>query len=527
MNAVEPMQVDAAPENNENSDAVAPFEVDGTPLELETYIQNYSGLNQINRLLFIADHCSELRVEALKLALDVVMITHNIGAYQLIHRKLATYVGGSSAATNNVASSSDGSLAVPDVAVGGIPAPPAPESRAANDPPANAEALQGSEVASMPQYDQQWVENRSKAATLKLEKLDTDLKGYKTNSIKESIRRGCDDLGNHYLDWGDLNNALKCYSRARDYCLNGKQIINMCVNVVMASIHLQHWSHVQSYASKATMTLEYSENTKQAQTMKVALGLAALASKKYADAADHFLQVNLDLSDFSEIMSQNDVAICGGLCALATLDRADLKTRALSSPSFKQFLELEPQLRDAIHKFHTSNYSSSLKTLLNSEKAWLLDMYLSPHVQPLLHLIRQKGMIQYFRPFVKADLNNMAREFDVTVKDLEAELTVLILEGKLNAKIDSYRQTLVAKKVENRYESFKQANGLANDSHWRIRGILLRAATVRADFVVKAPVQGGGGRDDVASSSLFGGVSSLDRASQGGSGNGMNVTPPP
>lgn len=47
-----------------------------------------------------------------------------------------------------------------------------------------------------------------------------------------SHRRGHDDLGDHYLDCGDLSNALKCYSRARDYCTSAKHVINMCLNVI-------------------------------------------------------------------------------------------------------------------------------------------------------------------------------------------------------------------------------------------------------------------------------------------------------
>lgn len=47
-----------------------------------------------------------------------------------------------------------------------------------------------------------------------------------------SSRRGHDDLGDHYLDCGDLSNALKCYSRARDYCTSAKHVINMCLNVI-------------------------------------------------------------------------------------------------------------------------------------------------------------------------------------------------------------------------------------------------------------------------------------------------------
>lgn len=40
----------------------------------------------------------------------------------------------------------------------------------------------------LPPLDSAWAESTRKKALLKLEKLDTDLKNYKGNSIKESIR---------------------------------------------------------------------------------------------------------------------------------------------------------------------------------------------------------------------------------------------------------------------------------------------------------------------------------------------------
>lgn len=95
----------------------------------------------------------------------------------------------------------------------------------------------------IPTPDQGWIESRNKKGAMKLEKLDTDLKNYRSNSIKESIRRGNDDLGDHHLDCGDLSNALKCYSRARDYCTSGKHVVNMCLNVIKVSItSIQCWN---------------------------------------------------------------------------------------------------------------------------------------------------------------------------------------------------------------------------------------------------------------------------------------------
>ena len=62
-------------------------------------------------------------------------------------------------------------------------------------------------------FDSNWVDQTSKKAALKLEKLDSDLKSAKSLSIKDCIRRGQEELADHFLDMGDLTNALKCYSR--------------------------------------------------------------------------------------------------------------------------------------------------------------------------------------------------------------------------------------------------------------------------------------------------------------------------
>ncbi len=84
----------------------------------------------------------------------------------------------------------------------------------------------------MPAYDSNWVESTSKKAQLKLEKLDTDLKSAKSLAIKDCIRRGQEDLAEHYMDMGDLANALKCHSRSRDYCSSNKHMVNLCLNVI-------------------------------------------------------------------------------------------------------------------------------------------------------------------------------------------------------------------------------------------------------------------------------------------------------
>ena len=51
---------------------------------------------------------------------------------------------------------------------------------------------------------------------------------------------------------------------------------------------------------------------------------------------------------YPELVSASNIAIYGGLTALATLSRKDLKEQVLHSANFKLFLELEPIMRETI-----------------------------------------------------------------------------------------------------------------------------------------------------------------------------------
>ncbi|XP_064603999.1 COP9 signalosome complex subunit 1-like [Liolophura sinensis] len=461
--AVEPMQVDGQAEENENVEEQH-YSVENTSLDLESYASCYIGAAKLNRLVYIAEHCPSLQIESLRMALAYVMTTYNTNMYQQIHRKLQEAVANAT----------------------GLP-----------------DAIAGA-VTNVPGLDTQWIETTAKKAALKLEKLDTDLKNYKSNSIKESIRRGHDDLGDHYLDCGDLSNALKCYSRARDYCTSPKHVVNMCLNVIKVSVYLQNWSHVLSYVNKAESTPESTEHGKDVQgimtKLKCAAGLADLATKKYKSSAKYFLQASFDHCDFAELLSANNVATYGALCALASFDRQELQKNVLTSSSFKLFLELEPQLRDIIHRFYESKYASCLKLLGEIKDNLLLDMYLAPHVNTLYTQIRNRALCQYFSPYLSADMRKMADAFNTTVPALEDELMQLILDGQINARIDSHNKILYAKDIDQRSTTFEKSVKMGREYQKRTKALILRSAMLRNQIHVKSPPRdvGQGGEMSIA-----------------------------
>jgi len=470
LGGIEPMQVDI-PEENDNEGPVEEneeqsFVVDNPSLDLESTSNAYTGLAKLYRLQFIAEHCPCYRVESLKLAISCVQNTYNTSLYQRLHRKLQEFVGGPA---NGVQANGVGSN-VPDV----------------------ASADQGIGECQVPALDLNWVDTRNKKAQMKLEKLDNDLKNYKSNSIKESIRRGHDDLGDHFLDCGDLANALKCYSRARDYCTSGRHVVSMCVNVIKVSVYLQNWSHVMSYVNKALATPDLTEGNMKSTDhltlvtrLKCAGGLADLMTRKYKAAAKQFLEASLDHCDCPDLMSPNNVAIYGGLTALATFDRTELLKLVLSSSQFKLFLELEPQLREVIQCFYDSKYGQCLKLLDEMKDNLMLDIYLAPHIQTIFSMIRNRGLVQYFSPYISADLQKMAGSFNTSIPGLENELMKLILDGSIQARIDSHNRVLLAQDVDQRSQTFAKAVEMSKLYTRRARTLVLRSAILKANISVK------------------------------------------
>lgn len=226
-----------------------------------------------------------------------------------------------------------------------------------------------------------------------------------------------------------------------------------------------NFTHVSSYANRVEAVSATQKKELVQSKLEACRALVSLYHKeKYSWVADALTKVSFEMGNsFNDIISANDIAVYGGLCALASYDRQELKTKVLSNSSFKSYLELEPQIREMIDAFYHAKYSVCLELLesyrvsqvpmvmmmIHADGWWfmqndyLLDMYLAPHVPALFKLIRERALVQYCVPYGKVDLQRMATAFQTSVPDLQKELADLIGEGdKISARIDSHQKVV-------------------------------------------------------------------------------------
>lgn len=172
--------------------------------------------------------------------------------------------------------------------------------------------------------------------------------------------------------------------------------------------------------------------------------------------------------------------------------RATASSRLLTAPalcrstSFRPFLELFPQVREAVHDFFHSKYASCLALLEKLKPDLLLDVHLHDHVPQLYADVRSKALVQYFSPFVTVDMRLMASAFNVSVDELEKELASLIMASQIPARIDSQNKVLHARKADQRTATFASAIKMGEEYMRDSRALLLRINLMRADFILKS-----------------------------------------
>jgi COP9 signalosome complex subunit 1 len=250
---------------------------------------------------------------------------------------------------------------------------------------------------------------------------------------------GNEDLGKHYFAIGDLPRAFDSFSRMRQDVALSKHIVDVSRHLIEVSVEQKNFMAVNSNVAKIRGNMSNAEEDRVVQPyLAAAEGLAHLDNNEYYQAARAFLSTDAGMgSSANTIISPNDVAIYGGLCALATMERNELTTKVLENSNFRTYLELEPHIRRAIGFFVNSRYSACLNILESYRSDYLLDIYLQKHLDELYSMVRSKSIVQYFIPFSCVTLESLNSAFSVQGKSIDKELSKMIDRRELNARIDT------------------------------------------------------------------------------------------
>lgn len=404
--------------------------------DLETYIGQYGTHGAIQRLQFIASKAENraLQIEASRHCLDLLKRTTNAKGYTDTYNSLTALAEG----TDTV----------------------------------------------LPHYDQVWVEATQKQAVVLKDLYEQDLHQARITQIKDTIRTCHTQLTNLCTEQGDYSGALKYVSKSREFCTEPSAVFSTCMTIIKLCALLRQYPDLQSFTSKAHHTPCKDESGQS--KIQAAYGLYYMTTGKYKDAALSFVRVkHQDLtSGFSDVIGPQDVALYAVLCALAALSRNEVQSELLSSSTFRECLDLVPQIRDVAIDFCNCQYASCLATMDRLKGALLLDVHLHGQVNDLCQQIRSKSIVQYFAPFLSVSLHSMAGAFNTTVEGIQSEVAQLIGKKQLDAKIDSHKKILHVRHPNHRKTTFQDTMRVSQDFLDTTQALILRMNLLKHDFGV-------------------------------------------
>lgn len=405
-------------------------------MDLRTYLSQYSGYSQVYRALHIAEIAgknSPLRLEAFRYAIERCRQTPNTTLYKkLCASCYAEY--------------------------------PLDEFKC----------------------DELWVNQTEASTRVQTDRKEMDINQARNAGIRENMRASLSDLGDLHYRAGNLPMAIKTYSRCKELCTSAEHHYQAALRIVFPSLENGNWASVTNNAQKALANA--GTNLLYKSKASMVMGVAQIQQRSYRQAAKYFLDVSKEaMGQFTEFMADKEVALYAGLCALASFERDDLRSKFLKLVSFKAYLDLLPNVERAVEAVLACRYSEAVTLLDSICQDLRYDYFLSPVLYDLREEIRTRLIQQFIYPFKAIRIAEIATAFNLSPESMEKELERLISKGLVKARIDSHNKVLQSRFADQRGVTFQLALETGEEMVREIEVMLLRASMLQQHFTLSVP----------------------------------------
>lgn len=323
------------------------------------------------------------------------------------------------------------------------------------------------------------------------------------NDRKEEIKSMV-EAGDFALKTGLYADAAVKYNMALEQSRHVSTVSQMLpivkkLNVVcvIQSQKIRTMDYVLRVLNAGSSPTEEDDRLRDVACVKAGVGAVSLASGDFRGAANMMCDPMCTIAmgtACNDLLLPQHVAMYGGLSALATFSRSELKSNVIDNDSFKDFLDASPDIGGLIRAFFDSDYDACMKLLSKIDAFCKSDLIVGRHWEKLRSKIVDNMMVQYFRPYSRARMDVMAKAFNMSVEDIEKFVSKLIISKKMSARIDSENKVLIANAADERSATFDKvlANGEAFVDD--IQTSLLRLSLKESGLMLRRSGKGTGHR---------------------------------
>jgi COP9 signalosome complex subunit 1 len=383
----------------------------------------------------------------------------------------------------------------------------------------------------------EWFTSTERNLTSSLSVLENELLTAKSTTVKESIRLAYCELGNLYCKWGKFDEAFKSFLRSRDYCSVPKHHSDVAYQLILLSFDMKQFYNANNFVNKV---LDVSTDLNMLHKAKIIQGLLLILNEnQFHQAVSKFLEIGVELpnEEISAFMSIYDLGFYVFVLGLATMNYQELKNKLVNnklfmnyyfssfsptgntaaaasnaasgllspvkggsstaapemvSPSKAQqnvniynpyaFLKFKQLLNDLMN----NNFISIFEQLPTIYQLLSVDIYLSKYANVIMKSIIERLLLQYITPYQILSLDQILSTFP-SIQDannLKSILIYLISKNKLNYKINLINNILLKNEKDYEKDMYSSLSTLIEKNAYNLKRGLLRNSLIKNHFVL-------------------------------------------
>jgi len=402
-------------------------------------LSNYPPLSQAQRYLFIAEKASEkgseLQIDALKQALRV--------AYE---NNMPYYYSKALSILNNLYGDS-------------------------------------SEVPVLtPEKLKEWEDQiRSKA-----DRIEVAISHAKNAGLKDSMRMSINEQGDLWYSAGDPSQALRTYLRAKELPFSKEQQFELSFKLAKSALFQGNLAYALNSSQRAVGLAVTSEL--QRSYANLLLGICLMLSNKPNEAGRAFSKLSEVMKGQpNDFVTDEDIVIYLGICALASFERKEIREEVLRNKHLRSFMEEQPTVNELLESYLSNRYDELVYGLNELKPRLAKDIYIGPVLEDMYSAIHNRCVIQFLKPFKRVKIETLGKAFCCNSVEMERRVAKLIMDGKVQAKIDSHNKVVEATYSDETTLAYRRALSMGINYLRNTETALLRMSMIQQKLVLKEP----------------------------------------
>lgn len=235
--------------------------------------------------------------------------------------------------------------------------------------------------------------------------------------------------------------------------------IDILLTIIRIGMFFNDKAFIAKELEAAESEIEKGGDWERKNKYKTYKGIYLMSVRQFSEAADLLID-SFATFTCTELASYEDVVCWGIVCGALALSRVDLKKRIVDSPEILSIAPTTPRLEPLTmltNALYTGEYATFLEALAQVETEILLpSVYLAPHTGFFVREMRCKAYAQLLESYLTLNIKSMADTFGVSVEYLDADLSRLVPQKKLNCVVDKVNGVIITNRPDTKNAQYQQ-----------------------------------------------------------------------